>query len=159
MRIRWFRKILSSQIILLMFGCFFIGSLAPTTKATCVQIQPREFRCSDSETKCEQQIILYDCGSAVDVSCCTFNGTFTFCCGLGYQNARNDFPCGDSHCSTGGLIVDPISGKFTTACFGSVKSASQELPRGNGGSSGGSKSSGSDRKAVSSTKTEKPAKR
>ena len=138
-----------------MFGCFFLASFAPTTKANCVMAMGQEFKCSDSETHCEQQIILFVCGGLTSPECCTITGVQTACCGIGYQNAQNDYPCDDSHCSSGGLIVDPVSGKYASACFGSVKTASQNSPSGNRGSGG----SGGDKKAVSSTKPEKPAKR
>jgi len=113
--------------LLILVLCSATNSMAQQ----CAYATPMQFQCSDSETHCSQMILLRTCSGSGSPYCCTTNGYFSPCCGIPYQNSQNEYPCGDSHCSTGGDVVDPTTGRISRACFGSAGSKAQtkELPK------------------------------
>jgi hypothetical protein len=144
-----FRKIMFSHSIVWMIGLFGFGLCLPAQVSAqnpnCVFATYEEYKCMDSLTHCSQQILLKACTGGPSTFCCTSTGYFTPCCGVPYQNAANDYPCGGSQCSAGGDIVDPASGRISKACFNSVKTAQKTQP--------------SDNKKVSLDKTDKSSRK
>jgi len=107
-----------------LLGLLLVAISCPTNSIAqddhCQYATSMQFQCSNYETHCSEMIILKVCSGTGSAQCCTTNGYFTPCCGIPYQNAQNAAPCGSSECSGGGLIADPISGRISKVCFGSI---------------------------------------
>ncbi len=79
------------------------------------------FHCSNFETHCDKNIILFVCQLSGSSNCCTTTGTHVDCCGDLAQNSAEGGQCdGRGGCSSGGLIADPKTGRISRACFGEL---------------------------------------
>ena len=76
------------------------------------------YHCSDAQTHCNKDIVLFVCQLSGSSNCCTTTGTHVDCCGDLAQNSAEGGPCDGRGGCKGGLIADPKTGRIARACFG-----------------------------------------
>jgi hypothetical protein len=101
-----------------MVGLLLLTTMIPSSAKAqgCPTATGMQFECSSEG--CDRKFVLNVCAGNTNALCCLETGTIINCCGDQYQNSRNDGTCNSTECSNGGLVVDPVSGRFSKVCFG-----------------------------------------